>query len=359
MEISIFMDEASRTGQQRYNGKKWNFKDQPYFGLGALYISTNKIETLHQELETAIRETHIQGEFKWQNKSARNKASQLYSKLMEIIIHNGANVHFEIEDKRFTIAKTITEYCVLPYYDMSSDMLCDNETKYIKRAFASYIADNLSDSLLWEACAFFDSTELSTTELKRLIYKIMVELDTKAIREYCLETIDSIEKFENGKLPLQLHNLFPVRDTIKHNRTKSTLTIDPHTDCFSDLLCNSVKYFPECRKFQCIHDEQDQWMPALEEAIMRMRISYPNYSFVFSTEKGYHAIINTVDYILGYLNWCLRELFDNNQCIPQDIQDLFDSHLTLVASASLQEALWTNNPEVKVVKALSKAVGMK
>ena len=36
------------------------------------------------------------------------------------------------------------------------------------------------------------------------------EESTKAIKDYCLETIDSIEMFEKGKSPLKINNLFKV-----------------------------------------------------------------------------------------------------------------------------------------------------
>lgn len=353
------MDETSRTGQQRYYNEKWNFVDQPYFGLGALYIPSSNCDFLYQQLESAINNEKIQGEFKWSNKAARNKVEKLFPIFMNIIIQNGAKLHFEIEDKRFTVAKIITEYCVLPFYNMNLERLRDKEIIYKKRAFSSYIADHLSNRLLGYICAFFDSGEYDTAKLKSIIRSIIDELDTKAASEYCLKTIDAIEMFEKGKSPIHINNLFPIKDTIKHNGIQTSLTIDPHTDCFGDLLYNSVKYFPHYHEIKCIHDVQDQWKPALEETIERIKIFHEDYSIVLTTKSGYHTIINIVDYISGYLNYNLRQLLDNNQPIPDNIRYLCKTSLTIVASVSQQEKILGNTYEIISVKKLYEDIGMK
>lgn len=365
MMLSVFMDETSRTGQQRYNNEKWNFKDQPFFGLGALYIPQNKYKSLYQQLDETIKKENLQGEFKWMNKTARGRVERLFPILMDVIKQFDAKVHFEIEDKRFSIAKIITDYCVYPFYDMDLKQFFDDKSNYrdkiihLKRAFASYIADYLSDSLLWDICKFFDSCNHNTAILKSLIRRMIDELDTKAIREFCLETIDSIEMVEKGKSPVCKDNLFPIKDTIKHNGVKTSLTIDPHTDCFSDLLCNATKYFTDYHQIECIHDVQDQWKPALEEAIDRMKSTHADYSIALSTKSGYHIIVNVVDYISGYLNQSLRQVFNNIQPLPNNLRCLCDSNITLVTSISLQEKIWFNNPDVIATRVLYDTIGMK
>ena len=354
------MDETSRTGQQRYNNDKWNFKEQPYFGLGALYIPTNKIDNFLQDLDDVISKENFQNEFKWANKATRGRALRLVPKLIEIINQNGAKLYFEIEDKRFSIAKIITDYCILPYYTLSNIEVFNVKTQYIKRAFASYIADNMSDDLLWEICAFFDSNTNDIKKLKIIIKKISEELDTEAVRKYCTETIEYIELFEANQLPLKSENLFPVRDIIKHNGIETTLTIDPHTDCFSDLLKQSMTLFPNCKEINCIHDVQDQWEPALQQTIERINaIDIGNCTFSLSVKSGYDVIINTVDYILGYLNFGLKNLFIDGTELPEILKSLCESNLTLVASARIQQKVFRDNPEIIVVKHLCDTIALK
>lgn len=360
MKLTIFMDETSRTGQQRYNNDKWNFKEQPYFGLGALYIPTDKIDNLLQDLDNAISKENFQNEFKWANKAARGRALRLVPHLIEIINQNGAKVYFEIEDKRFSIAKIITDYCIVPYYTLPDIDVFNDQTQYIKRAFASYIADNMSDDLLWEICDFFDSNTDDTQKLKIMIQKISEELDTEAVRKYCTETIEYIKLFESNQLPLKTENLFPVRDVIKHNGIETTLTIDPHTDCFSDLLKQSMFLFPNCKEINCIHDVQDQWEPALKQTIERINgINIVNCVFSLSVKTGYDVIINTVDYILGYLNFGLKNLFIDGTELPEMLKILCESNLTLVASASTQQKVFGDNPEIIVVKHLCDTIASK
>ena len=350
MNLTIFMDETSRTGQQRYDGDKWNFKNQPYFGLGALYIPTDKINNLLQDLENIISKENFQNEFKWANKATRGRATRLVQSLIEVINKNNAKLHFEIEDKRFSIAKIIIEYCILPYYSLLESNVFNVSTKYIKCAFASYIADNLSDDLLWEICSFFDSCTNDVQTLKTIIKKIAEELDTALVRKHCTETVKYIELFEADKLQLKKENLFPIRDVIKHNGIETTLTIDPHTDCFSDLLKLSMTLFPNCKEIKCIHDVQDQWEPALKQTIERINEIYiGNSVFSLSVKSGYDAIINTVDYILGYLNFSLKKLFIDGIELPEILRSLCESNLTLVASASVQQKVFRSNPQIIAV----------
>ena len=365
MVLYVFMDETSRTGQERYSEDKWNFNEQPLFGLGALYVPKENTELLYRELDEIIQNEHFQGEFKWSNKAAQGRVGRIFPALIKVIEKNGATVHFEIEDKRFSIAKIITDYCVYPFYDMDLEQLFNGSSnyrrriQYLKRSFASYITDHLCDSLLGEICDFFDSCNHDTVILKELIRKIIVELDTEAIRRYCLETIDSIERVESGNSLIKPDNLFPVQDTIKHNGMCTSLTIDPHTDCFSDLICKATMLFTDYHKIECIHDVQDQWKPALDETIERIKSLYPNYSITLSTQSGYHTIVNTVDYISGYLNQSIKRLMKNSQPISDDLKKICNSNITLVTSVSVQEKIWPNNPEVKVVKNLYDTIGLK
>ncbi|MCI7258040.1 MAG: hypothetical protein MR466_01220 [Ruminococcus sp.] len=351
MELSVFMDETSRSGQQRYSNGDWNFKNQPYFGLGALYIPSESKEYIYQELTSIIDNSKVQGEFKWSNRSAQNKIEKLFPNIMNVINNSEAKLHFEIEDKRFTIAKVITEYCVLPFYNIEPENLLAPKTKYIKMAVASYIADNLSDHFLWEICSFFDSGEYNTEKLKYLIKNIIKDLNSKVIRKYCLEVIDLIEKVEKRQSNISIKNLFPVKDTIQHNGVKSNLTIDPHTDCFADLLLNSIAYFPQYKTIKCVHDAQDQWEPALKETIDRIN-TCSDYSFSLITKPGFHTIINIVDYISGYLNKSLKLLFDANKPLPENLKTICDSHFTLVASVSFQEKIWPSGCDQIVTRHL-------
>ena len=78
-----------------------------------------------------------------------------------------------------------------------------------------------------------------------------------------------------------------------------------------------------------------------------------------ATQRGYDIIINTVDYILGYLNSELQNLFTNNTPLTKELNDLCESHFTLVASANLQEKVFKHNPQIIVVKQIVEAIALK
>lgn len=140
MELTVFMDETNRSGQQRYNNEKWNFNDKPFFGLGALFIPTKNADSLKYELEKLISKENFEAPFKWSNRQARNRSERLFPLIIAILEKYSGRTYFEIESKRFTIAKIITEYCVCPYYLSDSKNSQERVSEgLIKRAMANLI----------------------------------------------------------------------------------------------------------------------------------------------------------------------------------------------------------------------------
>lgn len=344
MQLDVFMDESSRTGQQRFNNDHWNFNNQPFFGLGALYIPTPNVDHLAVLLKECIDKEKLQGEFKWSNKQARNRVMKLFPILEAIIDENKAKVYFEIESKKFTIAKNIVEYCVYPYY-LSHYPINTPEHRFEalnKRAFANLIMQKLSDSMLWEFCDFFDSDTPNTSELKRLISLLSQTINSNNISRACNKVISFIESFESGREHIAKRHLFPVPDTIIANHETKQLTIDAHSDCFGHLLSLAPQFFPEYTNIRCLHDEQTQWEPALRETIDRINNEcILNNGYIYSLDfiSGFNIIVNCVDYMMGYINQCLLDNINKNKSIPDNVYQFCQSHLHIVAGIDIEERL--------------------
>lgn len=344
MELTVFMDETNRSGQQRYKNEKWNFNDKPFFGLGALFIPSKNADSLKCELKELISLEHFESPFKWSNKQARNRSERLFPLIVAIFEKHNGMTYFEIESKRFTIAKIITEYCVCPHYLSSAENSQEHIVEgLIKRAMANLIYARFSDSLMWEYCEFFDSGNHDTAILKDLIKKLSVTVHSKYITDACNDVIDIIEGYENGKLaaPIQKQHLFPVLDTIQFNNTTKQLTIDAHTDCFGHLLSLAPSFFPTYFNIHCLHDIQTQWEPALRETISRLacveKCREYNYSLDFIS--GDDIIINSVDYITGYINQCLLNKLRDGRTIPDKVLDYCKTHLNIVACVDEQQII--------------------
>lgn len=356
MELTIFMDETNRSGQQRYNNERWNFNDKPFFGLGALFIPTNNVDLLKHELEELISKENFAAPFKWSNKQARNRSERLFPLIIDILEKYRGRTYFEIESKRFTIAKIITEYCVLPYYLSNRKNSQERITEgLIKRAIANLIYSRFSDSLMWEYCNFFDSGNQDTSILKTLIKKLSVAIQSKYITDACNDVIDIIEGYENGELVslIQKHNLFPVLDTIQFNNKTKQLTIDAHTDCFGHLLSLAPSFFPNYNNIHCLHDIQTQWEPALRETISRLANNgiCRKYTYSLDFVSGDNIIINSVDYIIGYINQCLLNKIRDGRSIPDIVLDFCQTHLHIVACVKEQEVI-VHDSSIQIIKDL-------
>lgn len=196
---------------------------------------------------------------------------------------------------------------------------------------------------MWEYCDFFDSGNHDTAILKSLIKKLSVTVQSKYITDACNDVIDIIEGYENGKLApsIQKHNLFPVLDTIQFNNKTKQLTIDAHTDCFGHLLSLAPSFFPSYYNIHCLHDIQTQWEPALRETISRLACveTCREYNYSLDFISGDNMIINSVDYIIGYINQCLLNKIRDGRTIPDIVLDCCQTHLNIIACVEEQEII--------------------
>jgi len=350
MELTVYLDESGRTGIEKYDGEKWNFSSQFLFGIGGVVIRSIDSEMLRNDIETFILKEKIQGEFKWSNKEASRRSAKLIPALLSILEHDGAFPIFEIEDKRFAIAKNITEYCILPYY--STIDINDFELCVMKKSFASYICDFIKDPLLSEFASLFDSASYDIEKMICLIKKIIEESKSNIVKEYCQQTIEEIQSLKNRK---KAQSFFPICDSYNHGGKGSPVAVDPHTDCFSDLLCKVIYMADKCTTINCIHDEQFQWEPALREAVKRIN-EFECSNVLFRIQKGNDIIINTADYILGYLKNNITTFLKENKHLDDEAKSLCNNNLVLVSSMSIQEQIFKDNPivenELKTVRDL-------
>lgn len=356
MELTVFMDETNRSGQQRFKNEKWNFHEKPFFGLGALFIPTDCVDSLNHDLEALISKEHFEAPFKWSNKQARGRSERLFPLIIDVLEKNRGMAYIEIESKRFTIAKIITEYCVLPYYLSEPKNLQERKDEaLIKRAVANILYTRFSDSLLWEYCDFFDSGNQDTGILKSLIKKLSITVNSNYITDACNDVIDIIEGYENGQLvsSIKKHNLFPVLDTIQFNNTTKQLTIDAHTDCFGHLLSCTPEFFPSYYNIHCLHDIQTQWEPALRETIPRLANNETcrGYNYSLDFVSGDNIIINSVDYISGYINQCLLDKIRDGRSIPDLVLKYCQTHLNIISCVDEQEIL-VHDPSIQTVRNL-------
>lgn len=226
----IFIDESGHSGTIRYEENAWNTNGDPYFVLAAIVIDEKNIALLCEKMKEMKKKYKIQNEFKSSHKNVKKNISSIAKDMEKIVNELGISINVEVVNKKYCIVKQIVEYCVVPYYDCT-DITDEREVK-VRRIFANYIYDNISDKLLGEIVEMFDSNRQDVNELIQMCQRLSEEFDYDAIRESIADTIYTLENYE--KYHLKISNLFPLIDMYNGGRT--AVSVCPHIDSLNHIM---------------------------------------------------------------------------------------------------------------------------
>ena len=335
--ITLFIDESGKTGSQRYTGE-WNFANQPYFVLCGIIIDNENIESLNKWIKDLCSMYKIQGrELKSTKSTVKKNFHEIIIKLLEAQKKFSYELIVEIANKKFCIAMMISNYCIFPYYDIDEDVYNSYEANFLRRCFANYVYESVSDDLLGEYVSFFDSGQQDISKLQTLCEKLITECNNDTIKEYIDETIDSFTKHD--KLGLSLHNVFPLLDYYKGGI--SPVAVCPHINSFNNIL-NRIKSIQD---IEIIHDE-------ISDLEMALRKDFENYfnndsSDILKFKKSDEVFgLQLSDLWGGYIRETVQKFFSTEDSIPDSIVEILQTNVNLVAPFSEQAKLFPNNLEI-------------
>ena len=237
----IFIDESGKSGTMRWENGSWNDGDCPCLVIAAVVFPEKKIPLLEAEIDSIARRYKIQGrELKSTHKNIIKNQDAIVSTLEYFFRSENGQVLFEASMKKYNICMIITNYCVLPYYDIPTEQMYSKEIKILKMTFANFLAETLSDELLGEAVKFFDENSQDINGLISLCNKIINAIDnlstvSKYIIKYIEETIDSIKNYKSRCL--SLHNLFPLADA--YSGGFKNVAVSPQINCLNGIFART------------------------------------------------------------------------------------------------------------------------
>lgn len=337
---TVFIDETGKTGSQRYDGK-WNFDAQPYFLLSGIIVPNESIVDLQQEIKVICKKHKIQGELK------AGKASKNKNELIAEFDSLQKKYHFDFimsaEQKRFSIIKTIVDYCILPYYDMSFIQSLEEKLMLTrsKKLFANYVYGKVTDELLGEIVEFFDGDTKDRTRLIELCQTIKTQCNHELISGSIDETIDCLERYE--ELGLGKHNLFPLIDKYKGD---STVAVIPHIDTLNNLIQRIQS--SNIDKFKLVHDRIND----LEDTFIlncKDRWGVLDDDFITFSDSKSNSIIQFADFwggtIRNYIQSVLQGKHEENEILNKIVQQ----KLNFVSTLEEQETLFSQNDDLKLL----------
>lgn len=343
--LLAFFDESGKTGKQYFRNSQWSFNAQPYFGLGTIVISADNYNSIIKDISQRLKTEKYQGEFKWTNKSARKVAPQVIPDLYEIIKEHNGEILIEIEDKLFSFAKIITEYCVFPYYE--TFIIDDRE--FACRQVANYLYEFLPSQVTSDICEFFDQNTKNTVALKKHIKSICDNISNDFIVSNCEETIDTIERVEKEDEPLNVENLFPIPNFNTSGLSQTCIT--PHIDCYNNILNRIKDKFSKVYFCQCIHDKISDLRLALKNETSHyseLTNSHMDFKVDFVDSKK-EILIDTIDYILGAVLQSASSLVEKTETynsINECYKELICNCVNFISTFEKQLLLFPNQPMV-------------
>ncbi|EGD45805.1 hypothetical protein Cpap_0172 [Ruminiclostridium papyrosolvens DSM 2782] len=327
----LILDESGKTGTQKYDFS-WNFSKQPYFLLCGILIPEKNVEAIENKINELHKRYKIQGEFKSTKETVKKNINELTEEFWNIIYRNECKILIEVVNKKFCIAMQIVNCCIFPYYDFNEEQYYSYDSGVVRRSFANYIYDKISDNLFGDFVEMFDSDKKDLDKLKSLCCRLIDEADNTHIKEYVEETLDSINNYsERGLL---LRHLFPLVDYYKSGN--SAVAVCPHIDSFNNILSKTESISLS----NVIHDKMNELSEALQQAAIQQ-----NREIEFGDSKK-NALLQLADFWAGTIREAVEKVLLNGETENKIINDIIQYDLNFVSSFSEQLKLFPNNYEV-------------
>lgn len=332
---TLFLDESGRTGTQKYNGK-WNFDQQPYFILSGLIVPNDNVDVLNNYIKEMALQFKVQGgEIKFSNKGVQNKIEKIIERIIDIQNKLQCQLLLEIVNKKYCIAIVITEYCVVPYYRISKDLIKAGIV-IDKQCIANYIYEVLSDELLGECVDFFDSGIRDVSSLVSICRKLQEELKNAYIIENIEKTIITLENHMGHGL-LERHCL-PLQD--RYRGGTSSVAVCPHVDSFNNIVNRAVIQGIN----KVVHDNIKELEEALQYNVTdRLNIKSPNF-LEFKDSKEY-PVIQIVDIWAGYIGNAIKKKL-SNESLSVHTTNVISKDLNFVSSFNEQVKMFPYNHDI-------------
>jgi len=331
---TLFLDESGKTGTQRYHGI-WNFQDKPYFILCGVLVPGDKVDQLNASIEELYALFKIQDhELKASKKAVRKNIDEIMTRLWNIQKNTGCTLYAEVVDKRFCIARLITDYCAVPYYELPENYQSFPELWMLKRSFANHIYETISDELLGTFTEFFDSGTHDIQALEALCLRLIQESGNALLSDCVKKAIACFTNHE--QLGLLQRHVFPLLD--HYNDGTSSVAVSPHIDSFNNILSRAILR-PGSEKYVIIHDRISELENALRKTFTDR--GFPNSELLFKKAKKTPGI-QAADFWGGNIETAVQDVLQERGT-SKIMNTILQKNVNFVGTYSQQVRLFPYN----------------
>lgn len=344
-DITIFLDESGKTGTEVFKDGIWNFSSQPYFAICAVIIPDINIKMVSLRISEIKKKYFVQGELKSTKVKNNAKRKELITEIQQILKEYECELLFCIENKRFSVVKSIVDTVFFPFYEDDNDIKFFEKRALLKRTVANYIYRNITDNLLGEFCDLFDNDtydEESLKILKMLCLKLYKQCLNQWIKNEIQNRVDYIDDYltKDSYKIMDIQFIFPKRDT--YNNGTSFIAISPQIDCFNYIL-NYVKNNYLYHSINVISDNVHDLKTSLGNYCNFLL--HQNLQFENSREN---EILQIADFFCGTIKKAIEEQLIQHVVNDKYLAELINvKNLTIVAPYEEQMSILKNNCNLK------------
>lgn len=264
--MNLFIDESGNTGSVQYKDLRFNFSEQPFYVLAALFLDDKQQSNLEDFVKKLIVKYKIKTlELKAKNVYERN--IKFYDELVDFLVKERIPIFIEVMDKQYFINTQLVDYVFLPYY--SFPRLTD-ELIAFKRLVASKLR-NILDEKVYEN--FFQTMDTNTTNSLELFYQTLInhlKAGSNGENEMFLKSVERTrdDYFEEKiKNPVNALKAFlPIPDL---NTKGRPIFLLPNLNAFSNIVARAQSFKKD--SFDIIHDEQKQFDIIFHDVLKQMK----------------------------------------------------------------------------------------
>lgn len=312
MKYHVYMDESGNTGEPRYKADKqvWNWGEQAYFALGGVGIPEEIEDSMRTDLLEILQsfDPALGVGKEWKSKANSLFNPELMEKVLHLLFQNQGMVYVDITNKKFKIAHYFVDYCVFPYYLEMAPAL-DKRQERIEIVGKIY---NSWDDQLFARFVDLCHKGLKTEDNLDVFLTFLGDAEQYLVKKNIVRDLSAvIDRVKHSEAyGLTWKNLMPVMD---YDNRGNPLCFSPNVDAYLHIAATMAnRQTKNMSSIHIFHDEQKQFIPALEQWTQNLREQNGLTLDAFTPLPSDDLLIQLSDFIAGKLIRVYRDIVSNS-----------------------------------------------
>lgn len=336
MNYNVYLDESGNTGNIEINDDlEWNFKNQKYFALGAVYIEESSVKRVEEKIFEILHkyDSKLGTENELKSRAKYKYRNDLFKELTGMLLKNQADFYFDISNKKYKIMMKLVQYATYPYY--MYDMYWNRNEKI---EVANCLYETLSNETIKKYIDICQKeyNEESIEELLKLLF--ILKAQYKGENNPISFVIKYVKDYKDQKL--DVNKLFPIKD---YNNKGSKEAFLPNVDAYLNLINTIVKLKINKDDFISIyHDEQKQFSSVLKTWTKSLKDDSLNINQIKFVNSKKTILIQISDFYTGNIVRLYRKIVNSENLTLQDkelikiLDPLFEKINVVAPSSEIQ-----------------------